>query len=61
MEVALEERVVGQDRLVHAHRQLRPVGGAVVDGVVDSQEGGPAPVEVPEDVLGVEGAIPQLP
>ncbi|MET7853656.1 hypothetical protein [Streptomyces avermitilis] len=61
LEVVLEDRVVGQDRLVDAGRQLRPVGGGVVDGVVDSQEGGPAPVEVPEDVLGVEGAVPQLP
>lgn len=55
----LEDRLVGQDRLVDAHRQLRPEGGAVVDGVADSQEGGPAPVDVPE--LGVEGALPQLP
>ncbi|KQW02687.1 MFS transporter [Streptomyces sp. Root369] len=55
----LEDRLVGQDRLVDADRQLRPEDGAVVDGVVDSQEGGPAPVEVPE--LGVEGALPQLP
>ncbi|MDK1348898.1 hypothetical protein QNO09_37730 [Streptomyces sp. 378] len=32
-----------------------------VDGVVDRQERGPAPVEVPEDVLRVEGSVPQLP
>ncbi|WP_328842665.1 hypothetical protein [Streptomyces sp. NBC_00258] len=31
LEVALEDRVVGQDRLVDAHRQLRPVGGAAVN------------------------------
>jgi hypothetical protein len=31
LEVVLEDQVVGQDRLVDAHRQLRPVGGAVVD------------------------------
>ncbi|GAA3505578.1 hypothetical protein GCM10019016_126910 [Streptomyces prasinosporus] len=40
MEVVPEDRVVGQDRLVDALRQLRPVGGAVVDGVVDGREGG---------------------
>ncbi|MEU1854327.1 hypothetical protein ABZ499_35070 [Streptomyces sp. NPDC019990] len=42
-------------------RQLRPVGGAVLDGVVDGQERGPVPVEIAEDVLGIEGAVPQLP
>ncbi|GAA3289258.1 hypothetical protein [Streptomyces cinereospinus] len=44
----LEDRVVGQDRVIDADRQLRPVGDAVVDGIVDGQEGGPVAVEVAE-------------
>ncbi|MER5344732.1 hypothetical protein ABT030_31300 [Streptomyces mirabilis] len=52
LKVALEDRAVGQDRLADAHRQLRPVGDAVVHDVVDGQEGGPVPVEVTERVLG---------
>lgn len=61
LEVVLEDRVVGQDRRIDAHRQLRPVGGAAIDGVVDGQEDGPVAVEVAESVLGIEGAVPQLP
>ncbi|MFH9090777.1 hypothetical protein [Streptomyces sp. NPDC017673] len=57
----LEDRVVGQDRLVDAGRQLRPVGGAVVDGIVHGQELGAVPVEVAESMLCVQGAVPQLP
>ncbi|MET7737740.1 hypothetical protein ABZT02_41550 [Streptomyces sp. NPDC005402] len=58
----LEDQVVGQDRLVDVGRQLRPVGGAVVDGTVDGQERGSVPVEIAEDVLGIEGTVvPQLP
>lgn len=57
----LEDRVGGQDRLVDAPGQLCPVGGAVVDGVVDGQERGPVTVEVTEGVLGIEGAVPSLP
>ncbi|WP_234329325.1 MULTISPECIES: hypothetical protein [unclassified Streptomyces] len=60
-EVLLEDRVVGQDGLVGAHGQLGPVGGAVVDGVVYGQEGGPVPVQVTEGVLGIQCAVPQLP
>jgi hypothetical protein len=61
LEVVPEDRIVGQDRLVDAHRQLRPVGGAVVDVVVHAQKLGPVPIEVAEGVLGIEGAVPQLP
>lgn len=50
LEVVLEDRVVGQDRITDAHRQLRSVGDAVVDRVVDHQESGPAAVEVAESV-----------
>ncbi|MFI7020972.1 hypothetical protein [Streptomyces sp. NPDC050164] len=59
--LVLENRVAGQDRLADTHRQLRPVGDAVVDGIVDGQEREPVPVEVAESVLGIEGAVPQLP
>ncbi|GGV29948.1 hypothetical protein GCM10010260_83150 [Streptomyces filipinensis] len=40
------DRVVGQDRLIDTYRQLRPVGGAVVDGLVDGQESGPVPARL---------------
>ncbi|MFC9506181.1 hypothetical protein [Streptomyces sp. NPDC057002] len=56
MEVVLEHRVIGQDRLGDAGRQLSPVGGDLVDGVVHAQERGPVHIEVTEGVLGVQGA-----
>lgn len=57
----MEDRVVGQDRLIDAHRQLRPVGDAVVDGVVNGRESGPVAVQVADGVLGIKGVVPQLP
>ncbi|WP_037622838.1 hypothetical protein [Streptomyces aureus] len=35
-EFVLEDRVIGQDRLIDTHRQLRPVSGGVVDSAVVS-------------------------
>lgn len=57
----LGDRAVGKDRLIDTRRQFRPVGGGVVDGVVDDQAHGPVAIQVAEGVPGIDGTIPHLP